>query len=93
VFQKVLKLLREKIRTRQYIMTLHAEEEMDDEGLTVYDIENAIMSGNLVERQKDKPSSEWKYRISGKALSGEEVEVIAKIGRTGKAVIITIYSV
>lgn len=93
MFRKIAKILREKIRARQYIMTLHAEEEMDDEGMTIYDIENAVMSGDIAERQKNTASSEWKYRIRGKALSGEAVEVIAKIGRTGKAVIITIYSV
>ena len=30
-----LKRMRESIRTRQYVMTLHAEDEMDADGLTI----------------------------------------------------------
>jgi hypothetical protein len=30
--------MQEKIRTRQYVMTLHAEEEMDDDELSIFDI-------------------------------------------------------
>ena len=33
MFDRILKRMREKIRTRRYVMTLHAEEEMDDDGL------------------------------------------------------------
>lgn len=35
MFERILKQMREKIRTRQYVMTLHAEEEMDNEGLAI----------------------------------------------------------
>jgi len=31
MYDRILKQMREKIRTRQYVMTLHAEEEMDVE--------------------------------------------------------------
>jgi hypothetical protein len=33
VFQRILKQIREKVRQRQYVMTLHAEEEMSDDNL------------------------------------------------------------
>ena len=33
MFERILKRMREKIRTRQYVMTLHAEEEMNDDGV------------------------------------------------------------
>jgi len=49
VFERILKRLREKIRTRQYVMTLHAEEEMNDEGFTIYDIERGILTGKILE--------------------------------------------
>lgn len=72
-------------------MSIHAEEEMDDEGLTVFDVEHCILGGKILERQKDKNTAEWKYRINGESLAGSEVEVVAKIGPTGKLVIITVY--
>lgn len=91
MFERNLKLMREKIRTRQYIMTLHAEEEMNEDGLTIYDVERAILTGEIVERQKDKMTAEWKYRVKGKAVDRDAVEVIAKISPTGKLVVITVY--
>ena len=45
MFERILKQMREKIRTRQYVMTLHAEEEMDNEGLAIYDVERGILTG------------------------------------------------
>jgi len=35
---RILKQMRDKIRTRQYVMTLHAEEEMDDDRLSIFDV-------------------------------------------------------
>ncbi|MDI6766060.1 MAG: DUF4258 domain-containing protein [Bacteroidota bacterium] len=55
--------MREKIRTRQYIVTLHADEEMEDEGISIYDVEKYILTGSIVERQKDVITSEWKLVI------------------------------
>lgn len=91
MFDHILKEIRDKIRKREYIMSIHAEEEMDDDCLTIFDVERCILTGKILERQKDKDTAEWKYRINGKSLSGGEVEVVAKISPTGKLVIITVY--
>jgi len=91
MFDRILKLMRERIRTNEYIMTLHAEEEMNNDDLSIYDVESGILTGRIVERQKDKERAEWKYRIAGQTLSGEEVDVIAKISSTSKLAIITVY--
>jgi len=72
-------------------MTLHAEEEMDNDCLTVFDVEHCILTGKIIERQKDKTTGEPKYRIHGQSLSGGKIEVIIKLGPTGKFVIITVY--
>lgn len=91
MFERILKRMREKIRTRQYVMTLHAEEEMNDDGLTIYDVESGILTGEILERQKDRVTAEWKYRIRGETIGGGEVEVVAKLSQTSKLVIITVY--
>lgn len=70
--------MREKVRARQYVMTLHAEEEMDGDGLTIFDVEHAILTGAIVERQKDQHTGEWKYLIKGQTLVGNGVVVVAK---------------
>jgi hypothetical protein len=91
MFDRILKRMREKIRQRQYVMTLHAEEEMNDGDLTIYDIERGILTGMIMERQRDRVTSEWKYCIRGETLVGESIEVVAKLSPTGKLVILTVY--
>jgi hypothetical protein len=91
MFDRILKEMRDKIRMLEYIISIHAEEEMDDDCLTIFDVERCILTGKILERQRDKDTAEWKYRINGKSLSGGEVEVVAKISPTGKLVIITVY--
>ena len=91
MFDRTLKVIREKVHQREYVMTIHAEEEMDNDGFSIYDVENGILTGKIVERQRDKDTAEWKYRISGESFSGDEIEVVVKISSTGKLVIITVY--
>jgi len=92
MFDRILNSIQEKIRTRQYIMTYHARREMNYDDLTIYDVERIILTGEILERQKDKTTSEWKYRVVGKTVEGGKVEVIAKISPTGKLVVITVYA-
>ncbi len=92
MFDRILKRMREKIRSRQYIMTCHARKEMNYDDLTIYDVERAILTGEMLERQKDITTTEWKYRIRGKTVGDSKVEVVAKLAPTGKLVIITVYA-
>ena len=91
MFDRILKEMRDKIRSLEYIMSIHGEEEMNNDSLSIYDVEHCILTGKIVERQRDKVTSEWKYRVNGKSLSGGEVEIVAKLSPTGKLVIITVY--
>ncbi|MGA9996487.1 MAG: DUF4258 domain-containing protein [Pyrinomonadaceae bacterium] len=91
MYESILKRLREKIRARQYVMTLHAEEEMNNDGLTIFDIERGILTGKIIERQKDSMTGEWKYLVQGLTMTDLEVVVVTKLSPTGKLVIITVY--
>ncbi len=88
---RVLKRMQETVRTRQYVMTLHAEEEMDDDSLSIFDVERAILTGKVIERQKDRTTGEWKYLVEGEIIDGDLVVVVGKLSTTGKLVIITVY--
>ncbi|MCC6260352.1 MAG: DUF4258 domain-containing protein [Anaerolineales bacterium] len=83
--------MRDKIRLRQYIMTIHAEEEMNDDELSIFDLERCILTGEVVERQKDKETDEWKYLIEGQAVANAKIVAVVKISPTGKLVFITTY--
>lgn len=91
MFDRILKKMRDKIRTSQYIMTLHAEEEMDNDDLSIFDIERCILNGTIIERNRDSETGEWKYTVVGKSVSGHKVGIITKISITEKLVIITVY--
>ena len=93
MFDNILQRMRNKIRTSDYVMTLHAEEEIDAEGLSIFDVERCILTGKIVECQKDRQTSETKYRILGLMVNGDLMEVIAKLGPTAKLYIITAYSI
>ena len=93
MYRRILRRIREWIRQRQYVMTLHANEEMNDDGLTIYDVERGILTGEILERQKDQVTGEWKYRLRGETFEGGTVEVVARMGPTAKLVIITVYLV
>lgn len=68
MYSRILKRMREKIRTREYVMTLHAEEEMNEDNLAIYDIESAILTGEIIGRLKNEVT--WNGNIaSGGKLS------------------------
>ena len=89
--ERILQRFRESIRSLHYVVTLHAEEEMDDDGLSVFDLESAVLTGEIVERQRDRQTREWKYVVNGKGFDGGTVGVVGKLSPTGCLVIITVY--
>jgi hypothetical protein len=91
MYDRILKQMRERIRTRQYVMTIHAEEEMAGDNLSIFDVERVVLTGSIIERQKDQDTAEWKYLVEGETTSSNLAVVVAKISITGKLVIITVY--
>jgi hypothetical protein len=88
-----LKKIREKIFSRQYVVTTHADDEMHDDSFSIYDVEHVILTGEIVERQRDEVTGEWKYCIMGKTLGEQNAQVVAKLGPTDKLVIITVFKI
>jgi predicted Fe-Mo cluster-binding NifX family protein len=85
--------MRALVRSRQYVMTLHAEEEMDADGFSILDVENALLTGELVGRQTDRESRERKYLIQGpSADQTADLVVVAKFGRGDQFIIVTVYA-
>ena len=91
MFENIRDKMRELIRSLEYVMTIHGEEEIENDKLSILDIENTVLTGEIVERQRDDATAESKYLIVGKTLDDTDVTVVAKLGLTGKLVIITVY--
>jgi len=93
VYQRILTEIREKVRLRQYIMTLHTEEQVSDDDLSIFDLERWILTGNIIEQQKDRETGEWKYLVEGESITDGKIVVVVKISLTEKLVFITTYRV
>lgn len=83
--------LRECIRSLNYVISIHAAEELDDDNLTVLDLENIILTGTIIERQRDNRTREVKCVVRGCTLDERQAETVVKIGPTGKLFVITAY--
>ncbi|MGA7933165.1 MAG: DUF4258 domain-containing protein [Kovacikia sp.] len=85
--------IREKIRLRQYDMSAHAMEEMAEDLLTILDIEEAVLSGQIIRIERDDPRG-TKYIVVGTALDQQTpVGVVGRFASNGRYLIITVYEV
>jgi hypothetical protein len=91
VHDRILKRIRTLVRLRSYVMTTHADEEADEDSLTIFDIESAILTGSVVERQRDSETREWKYVIKGETLDERNAVVVLKFGLVRRLYILTVY--
>ena len=91
MFEQALKRFRALVRKRQYILTIHALEEMGADDVLDEDIQNTILRGSIIERQVDRVTRERKYVLAGTDCAGEPMSVVLKMGPTGKVVVITVY--
>ncbi len=88
---RILARIQSHIQQGEYILTDHVRDEMDEDDFTLYDLEQGILLGTIVERQRDLVTREAKYRIRGTATDDREMEIIAKFSFNRRLVIITVY--
>ncbi|MBL0165640.1 MAG: DUF4258 domain-containing protein [Propionivibrio sp.] len=86
-----IKQLRHLIRTLNYVVSTHAAEELEDDNLSILDLENIILTGQITERQRDAQTRESKIVVSGVTLHGNHAQAVVKVGFTGKLIVITTY--
>ena len=83
------KKIQEFVRKKNYLFSEHADEERTKDQLTVQEIEEAIMSGKVLEERLHDPRGE-SYLIAGKSEEGKSIHVV--IGtRFDRPVIVTVY--
>lgn len=74
-------------------MTLHAEDEMEEDNLTVLDVESCILTGRIILRQKDHDTGQWKYGVRGHTIDGSSIDVVVRLSGADRLVIITTYRI
>ena len=85
-----LRNIRRKIQTEHYRFTDHARGEMQDDDLTVADIERAILNGRIARTLTDDPRGE-RHVITGRSHT-DEVTVVCRVLADGIVLIITVWA-
>lgn len=83
------KKIKELIKRKDYLFSEHADEERTKDQLTVEEVEQAIISGKVIEERLDDPRGESRL-IAGKSKEGQLIHVSIGI-RFEKPVIVTVY--
>jgi hypothetical protein len=91
VADRTLPRLRDLVRQHRYLVSSHAADELEDDELDILDLESIVLTGEIIERQKDHRTGEAKYVIRGITLANAAGCVVAKFDSVGRAVIITVY--
>jgi len=92
MYEGILRRMRDLVLDQQYVMTYHARQEMNEDGLSVFDVEQGIITGEVVERQRDRATGGWKYRILGETIEGDSMELVARFSFSGRVVVLTVYT-
>ena len=61
--------IRELIRSLKYVVTLHASEELEDDNLSILDLESIVLTGQIIERQRDRKKSSASSPVSRLTVS------------------------
>ncbi len=72
-------------------MTTHADEEADEDDLSILDVESALLTGSIIERQRDRETGERKYMVCGQTVDGRQACVVVKFGLVSRLYILTVY--
>lgn len=91
MFEDILKLMRECVRNDQTELTRHAYDEMNDDDLFAFDLEQCVLTGSITERQWNDDFQDWKYMIHGLSADGEQIATVAKLAEQQKIVFITTF--
>ena len=73
MYEDIRDKIRSLVRSLSYVMTIHGEEEMSNDGLSIFDVEAALLNGEIVERQRDETTRESKYLVAGNTNDGERI--------------------
>jgi len=84
--------IQQKVTSRDYYLSSHAEEEMADDRLERSDIEQAILRGKI-EKKLTQDVRGTRYRIAGPIADGRLVHVVCRFKEVGGLIIITVYTV
>jgi hypothetical protein len=93
VLERELHRFRDAVRDGDYVITLHGLDEMEEDRFTILDLESGVLSGFIVERQRDRQTGESKFVIEGKTSDGRGIAIVAKRSPSGNMAVLTVYRI
>lgn len=90
--RKSIDEIRSHVRLGSYDMTVHAVEELAEDGLDILDFEQSVLYGQLSKIEKDDPRG-TKYVVEGPAI--DETILVGSVGRfiNDRYLVITVYAI
>jgi hypothetical protein len=77
------------IKSRNYLISEHADEERIKDKITLQELEEAVLDGEVIEERLDDPRGESKL-LGGKSRSGKMLHIVIGL-RFKRPVIVTVY--
>ena len=91
MYPRILAKIRALVKQGDYILSIHAENELADDNLNEQDLEAAILNGEIIRREKDRIGRP-QYLIEGTTLDGKGLTAVAQFFQTRQfVVIVTVY--
>lgn len=91
--RRILERIQDAILNGEYDLTRHATDEMAEDGLGIFDVESAVLDGEIAKTETDDPRGP-RYTIIGLAEDRKtEVGIVGRFTETGIDLIITVYEV
>lgn len=91
MYPRILEQIRALVGRGDYVLSVHAENELAKDGFTEEDLEAAILNGRIVRRERDSIGRP-KYVIEGRARDRRGLTAAAQRFQTrGLVLIITAY--
>jgi hypothetical protein len=89
----ILGRVRAAILRGEYDVTFHALEEMAEDNLVVFDLENAVLDGTIQKIETDDVRGP-RYTIVGPSAGGKtQVGVVGRFKETGVFLVVTVYEI
>lgn len=85
--------MQDAVRRRRYVLTEQAADEMAGDGLSIFEVESVLFTGEIIERPGDREAGKLRYVIRGESLDGSRsAVVVSRFAPTGKLVILAVYT-
>lgn len=82
--------IQDLIRKRRYLFSEHADEERTKDQLTIGEVEQAILSGEIIDERLDDPRGESRL-VAGETEGGKLIHIVIGL-RFNTPVIVTVYT-